>query len=47
MNKKSLLLITSLVLAFGLSVGAADIQINTPAQTPQAPAGETTPRSKK
>ena len=40
MNKKSFLLITSLVLAFGLSVGAADIQINTPAQTPQAPAGD-------
>ena len=40
MNKKSLLLTTSLVLAFGLSVGAADIQINTPAQTLQAPAGD-------
>ncbi|MBR5946286.1 hypothetical protein IKZ80_04290, partial [bacterium] len=40
MNKKTLLLITSLVLAFGLSAGAADIQINTSAQTPQAPAGD-------
>lgn len=40
MNKKNLILTTSLVLALALTVGAADIQINTAAQAPQAPASD-------
>jgi len=38
MNKKNLCLISGLAFVFALTAGAANLQINTPATTPQAPA---------
>ncbi|MBO7542577.1 hypothetical protein J6T93_01545, partial [bacterium] len=40
MNKKNLCLISGLALVFALTAGATNLQINTPAATPQAPAAD-------